>query len=231
MDGSDEYIIKMYSQESSDGTQGSSGFHIFDHTGNEVTSNWFINEEYNYFGNSPDAIYCKDLNNDGLYDLIPAGWFTNNESETVIYLNNGSNFEKKIIELGVNDETNSQSNGYCFPVDVNNDGIYELLKFNILTVSQSEVYFDVTLNNLDYSSALGITDFETRIKIYPNPSFDYINISADSNLEAILYDFLGKELIRENVTDKLDISSLEKGTYILNLSDGINTSTHKIIKE
>ena len=231
MDGSDEYIIKMYSQESSDGTQGSSGFHIFDHTGNEVASKWFINEEYNYFGNSPDAIYCKDLNNDGLYDLIPAGWFTNNESETVIYLNNGSNFEKKIIELGVNDETNSQSNGYCFPVDVNNNGIYELLKFNILTVSQSEVYFDVTLNNLDYSSALGITDIETSIKIYPNPSFDYINISADSNLEAILYDSLGKELIRENVTDKIDISSLEKGTYILNLTDGINTSTHKIIKE
>ena len=35
----------------------------------------------------------------------------------------------------------------------------------------------------------------------------------------------------EYFTTKLDISQLEKGTYILNLSDGINTSTHKIIKE
>ena len=57
------------------------------------------------------------------------------------------------------------------------------------------------------------------------------SINADSVLEAVLYDSLGKELIRENVSDKLDISQLEKGTYILNLSDGVNTSTHKIIKE
>ena len=40
-----------------------------------------------------------------------------------------------------------------------------------------------------------------------------------------------KELIRENITGRLDISSLESGTYILNLTDGINTSTHKIIKD
>jgi len=39
------------------------------------------------------------------------------------------------------------------------------------------------------------------------------------------------KLLRENITGRVDISSLEKGTYILDLSDGINTSTHKIIKE
>ena len=56
-------------------------------------------------------------------------------------------------------------------------------------------------------------------------------MNIDSVLEAVVFDLLGKELIRENVTDNLDISTLEKGTYILNLSDGVNTSTHKIIKE
>ena len=40
-----------------------------------------------------------------------------------------------------------------------------------------------------------------------------------------------KELIRENISSRLDIRTLEKGTYILNLKDGVNTSTHKIIKE
>ena len=69
------------------------------------------------------------------------------------------------------------------------------------------------------------------IDLFPNPSSKYINVNIDSVLEAVVFDLLGKELIRENVTDKLDISQLEKGTYILNLSDGINTSTHKIIKE
>ena len=57
------------------------------------------------------------------------------------------------------------------------------------------------------------------------------NVNIDSVLEAVVVDLLGKELIRENITGRLDISSLESGTYILNLTDGIETSTHKIIKE
>ena len=69
------------------------------------------------------------------------------------------------------------------------------------------------------------------IKLSPNPSSKYINVNIDSALEAVVFDLLGKELLRENITGRVDISSLEKGTYILDLSDGINTSTHKIIKE
>ena len=69
------------------------------------------------------------------------------------------------------------------------------------------------------------------IDLFPNPFSDYISISIDSELEAVLFDLLGKELIRENVNGKLDIRSLDRGTYILKLSNGITTSTHKIIKE
>ena len=69
------------------------------------------------------------------------------------------------------------------------------------------------------------------IKLSPNPSSKYINVNIDSAIEAVVTDLLGKELLRENIIGRLDISSLEKGTYILNLTDGINTSTHKIIKE
>ncbi len=71
----------------------------------------------------------------------------------------------------------------------------------------------------------------SNIELYPNPSSDHININVNSELEAIVFDLLGKELLRENILGKLDISSLEKGTYILNLIDGVYTSTHKIIKE
>jgi len=45
-----------------------------------------------------------------------------------------------------------------------------------------------------------------------------------------VFDLLGKQVMREFITDKLDISCLEQGTYIINLTDGINTSSHKIIK-
>ena len=69
------------------------------------------------------------------------------------------------------------------------------------------------------------------IDIFPNPSSKYINVNIDSVLEAVVFDLLGKELIRENITGRLDISPLESGTYILNLTDGTNTLTHKIIKD
>ena len=81
------------------------------------------------------------------------------------------------------------------------------------------------------ASTASLNEYTNLINIFPNPSSKYINVNIDSELEAVVFDLLGKELIRENITNKLDISLLEKGTYILNLTDGINTSTHKIIKE
>ncbi len=69
-----------------------------------------------------------------------------------------------------------------------------------------------------------------KFQVFPNPTSDYINIVASTELEAIVFDFLGKELMRENIIGKLDISDLEKGIYIISLNDGINTSTFKILK-
>ena len=216
-DGDEEFIIQMATENATP----HGGLHIFNHLGTEITDSWFSGNDY--LGNAANGFYVDDFNNDGNDDLLMVNVYTDNYNETVFYLNNGNNFVQKTIEI--------EGSGWVFPVDTNQDGIFEILKFDVQWSNNSEILYNVYLNNLDYSGALGISDFENSIKIYPNPSFDYININADSNLEAILYDFLGKELIRENVTDKLDISSLEKGTYILNLTDGINTSTHKIIKE
>lgn len=216
-DGDEEFIIMMVTENAIP----HAGLHIFDHLGTEITDSWFNENEY--LGHSGNGFYVNDFNNDGNEDILMVNIYTDDEAETVMYLNNGEKFIQKTIEL--------ELNGWVFPTDINQDGIYEILKFDASWTDNSEITHSVYLNNLDYSNALSIDSLESDIKIYPNPSFDYININADSNLEAILYDFLGKELIRENVTDKLDISLLEKGTYILNLSDGLNTSNHKIIKE
>ena len=195
------------------------GLHVFNHTGQEITQDIFI-EDYS-LGHSATGFFFQDLNNDGYVDLLMSDKYTESENEIVMYLNNGLQFIQKTVELDYG--------GFYYPIDINNDGFFELLQLNQQYGPLGDNY-QVEIHYLDYSNALGITDIETGIKIYPNPSFDYINISADSNFEAILYDFLGKELIRKNVTDKLDISSLENGTYILNLTDGINSSSHKIIK-
>jgi len=205
-DGNEEIIIQM----TNDCEMGA-GLAVFNGEGIEITDVWF--DEGDNLGNFANGFHFVDLNNDDKKDIIMVSAYSDNYNETILFLNNGEKFKKKVLET---------DHKWNFPIDSNGDNIYEIMTSSD---SNSKLYF------LDYSNALSINEFENDIKIYPNPSFDYIKINADSNLEAILYDSLGKELIRKNVTDKLDISQLKKGTYILNLSNGVNTSTHKIIKE
>ena len=97
-----------------------------------------------------------------------------------------------------------------------------LFSFGLLLVYSSSSIYHFVINS----------KLKKRFQVLDHISIYYLILGSYAPICLItLYDFLGKELIRENVTDKLDISSLEKGTYILNLTDGINTSTHKIIKE
>ena len=43
------------------------------------------------------------------------------------------------------------------------------------------------------------------ITIYPNPSSDFMYVKNNIELEAVVIDLLGKELIREKITGRLDI--------------------------
>ena len=69
------------------------------------------------------------------------------------------------------------------------------------------------------------------ISIYPNPTSDLVYIDGNyTNLNVVVYDILGKQLMKESVTNSIDISQLEKGVYILKLSDGVKLTTKRIIK-
>jgi hypothetical protein len=66
--------------------------------------------------------------------------------------------------------------------------------------------------------------------MYPNPTSDYLFFENNIELEAKVYDLNGKLILIEYITDKLDISCIEDGMYILNLSNGVNSSSHRIVK-
>ncbi|HPW66659.1 MAG TPA: T9SS type A sorting domain-containing protein [Salinivirgaceae bacterium] len=70
------------------------------------------------------------------------------------------------------------------------------------------------------------------IKIYPNPSQTEIYIIADNPTVLKLYDVFGRE-IKESYENKLDISKLETGLYIIRVFDlnGYLLKTEKLIKE
>ncbi|MEJ6794977.1 MAG: T9SS type A sorting domain-containing protein [Flavobacteriales bacterium] len=65
-----------------------------------------------------------------------------------------------------------------------------------------------------------------RIKVYPNPGKNYIIVDSDSKQEKEIYDLQAKKLISTK-NQKIDISSLSRGIYILKV--GKNYS--KFMKE
>ena len=69
------------------------------------------------------------------------------------------------------------------------------------------------------------------ISIYPNPISDIVYLDGNySQLKAVVYDILGKQVMNQPITNHIDISQLDKGVYILKLSDGAKLTTQRILK-
>ena len=83
-----------------------------------------------------------------------------------------------------------------------------------------------------YGVTAGVDDQnQLDISIYPNPTSDIVYIEGNySQLKAVVYDILGKQVMNKPITNSIDISQLEKGVYILQLSDGVKLTTQRIIK-
>lgn len=80
------------------------------------------------------------------------------------------------------------------------------------------------------SSTASINDFSKDLfLIYPNPTKEYLNIDCLSLESVSICNILGKELIKDN-SNRINVSSLSNGVYFLKLSDGVNSSTKKFIK-
>ena len=70
------------------------------------------------------------------------------------------------------------------------------------------------------------------ISIYPNPTSDIVYIEGNyTQLKVIIYNVLGKEILNKSITNSIDISHLDNGVYILQLSDGAKLTTQRIIKK
>src|SRR5690606_34496188 len=105
--------------------------------------------------------------------------------------------------------------------------------------NSADVYFQVMdLGLIKYSldlTTLSTGDFtnqNSQIQIYPNPTNAILNIASQSEiLQLNLYDLSGKR-ISVSKNSQMNISTLPKGVYILNIltKDGKKT-TRKIIKE
>lgn len=112
--------------------------------------------------------------------------------------------------------------------------------------SKSSTTFNSIISNKASSAGLIISVEELSMfnnyMVYPNPSKDVLFVESNSNenttLTVSLTNILGEEVfsnqfkgLSNNFREKIDMSSLGKGMYILSLSSEKGVKTYKIVKE
>ncbi len=98
-------------------------------------------------------------------------------------------------------------------------------EFNTTPQIYARSLSDMTLTNGSFESI--------EFNLYPNPtSLGYINISSknQSAMKIGVYDILGKQVISETVTNnRLDVSKLNTGIYVMKISQDDATATKKLV--
>lgn len=116
-----------------------------------------------------------------------------------------------------------------------------LNKKNILTLAISDKYIYAGIEKggvwkRSIKEIVGIVEpsAKSTLKIYPNPTNDYISIEIPNNnstIEIINYNGqLVKRIMAKNQITEINISSFKSGIYLIKISDDKGVLTKKIIK-
>ena len=159
-----------------------------------------------------------DLDGDGDYDLLTTPYEDNGNSEyKFLYQQNKGTATNPIMSLqaqnpfGLSPDTsyagiliNSEM------IDLDGDGDLDI--FTSGYAGEIFLYFE---NN---TASTSILEIEKSINIYPNPATEIINIESKKIINKIkITDQLGKIILEKNQLKTLNISNLNKGTYIITL--------------
>ena len=89
----------------------------------------------------------------------------------------------------------------------------------------------------DYTLSIGTLatseNATTKVQVYPNPAVDVLNITKVSDRAAYtIYNMAGQAVSRGKVTDnKVQVSQLEKGVYMISVDNDGQVSQVKFIKK
>ena len=120
-------------------------------------------------------------------------------------------------------------NGQTAPSYANGDclaDITDIFDFNLNQSWTMNVIGDEILGTDDVALAA--------VSVFPNPASDVLNIDVPASVElkgATLYDVLGKATNVSLSNGQINVSSLSRGVYILNVDTSAGTLTEKVIIE
>ncbi|WP_436517970.1 T9SS type A sorting domain-containing protein [Ekhidna sp. To15] len=89
---------------------------------------------------------------------------------------------------------------------------------------------DFTFTVTEAATPLGFED-ELEVKVYPNPTIDFINIDASKSLKVQMIDLNGRVLRNKTGQNiRLNLKDIKSGMYILQITDGETSISQRIIK-
>ncbi|GAA4270298.1 hypothetical protein GCM10022257_23990 [Hyunsoonleella aestuarii] len=167
----------------------------------------------------PATAMVADYDDDSTNDIIvgyansgtdPLTWRDNSGPESLI-----DNTQDDINQITIN--------------DFDGDG-----DLDVASISQGQNDLN-WFENLTYSPSLSVVNKNiTSFKVYPNPAKNEINFQVNNfsnNFNVDIFNVTGKKIIEATISignPKLDISSLSKGVYLLNIKDF--STTLKFVK-
>ena len=142
-DGKEEFILGMFTLPIVDGKH--AGFHVFNSEGKEVTRKWFLGEEYlDNTGTGGPGFHVNDFNNDGFADLLISSRHRSLDSGKIaLFMNTGSKFI--LYQIG-------SGQGWCIPVDVNNDKMFEIMRFDQYNDWTFQTKPNITLYSINFQN-------------------------------------------------------------------------------
>ena len=93
----------------------------------------------------------------------------------------------------------------------------------------------VVISNMENATS-GVEDVESglteaKVKIYPNPATDYVNVEAEDVKAVEIYSMAGVLVASEKQNSTVDVSGLAKGTYLVKVTAADGVKVEKLIKK
>ena len=94
----------------------------------------------------------------------------------------------------------------------------------------SDLYIDNVVLHVGEPTSTQKNNIEG-LSIYPNPASDMVNVVSNSlsNKDIVITDLLGKTVLKANVSQSVNISSLKSGVYMMQITQDGKSATRKLI--
>ncbi|MGB2128186.1 MAG: T9SS type A sorting domain-containing protein [Flavicella sp.] len=145
------------------------------------------------------------------YDILE---LNNNDKDDLVMLLQNESGDWKVFEPSVDSEENFLSHVFDSDISFKSISLISSTAMGIETLFEDSTFED-----------------STRIRVFPNPTTEILYIEADSDVEVEVFNTTGNKVMTTN-TNKVDVSELMEGVYILKISNANNkTNTFKIVKK